>query len=92
MPVARTIRIRGQIQGVFFRETAARIATSLGVTGWVRNRRDGSVDVFAMADDTTLDKFTALLREGSPASQVDTMESTPANPTRLSGFSRRATV
>jgi len=77
---------------VFFRETTAQIAANLGTTGWVRNRRDGSVEILAMGDDATLGKFIALLREGSPASRVDTIESAPSNPTKLSGFSRWATV
>ena len=43
--------VRGRVQGVFFRASAQREATRLGVTGWVRNLSDGSVEIVAEGED-----------------------------------------
>ena len=44
MKITRRIRISGQVQGVFFRESMRQQANQLGITGWVRNRNDGTVE------------------------------------------------
>ena len=71
MHIARTIRITGHVQGVFFREWAVKVASAVGVTGWVRNRSDGSVEVYAAGVAEQIERFVAELRLGSPASRVD---------------------
>ena len=63
--------ITGRVQGVGFRWFAARTARSLGVTGWVRNADDGSVEVVAAAADTAIDEFAAALQRGPHGSRVD---------------------
>lgn len=60
----------GQVQGVSFRMAARRIAQSLGLRGWVRNERDGSVRLVAEGDEAALRKFLAFLHEGPPAARV----------------------
>ena len=92
MPLAHSIAIQGHVQGVFFREWTVRVATSLGVTGWVRNRRDGGVEVYAVGTQDQLNRFVAELRSGSPASRVDELlvKDAPFEPVK--GFVRRSSV
>ena len=61
---ALTGHVTGRVQGVGFRWSTRHQAELLGVTGWVRNRIDGSVQVFAQGDSAALDAFRAYLAEG----------------------------
>lgn len=88
---ARNIVVEGHVQGVFFRDWTSARARELGVTGWVRNRRDGSVEIHAEADDAVLNRFIELLHQGSPASRVDTVRVTDTAPDPSAGFIRRPT-
>jgi acylphosphatase len=92
MTIARRVRIVGLVQGVFFRDWTVAQARSLGVTGWVRNRRDGSVEVLAIGAVEAVDTFVARLRQGSPRSRVDTIHVEPAEVQRFADFARAATV
>jgi acylphosphatase len=62
--------VEGRVQGVGFRMFVVENATSLGLTGWVRNRYDGSVEVLAEGDRQTLGKLLNALHIGPRASQV----------------------
>lgn len=64
-------RIRGRVQGVGFRYFVLRAARALGVGGWVRNCRDGSVEAVAQGDADALARFRAELRQGPPGSRVE---------------------
>jgi acylphosphatase len=55
----------GRVQGVGFRITTEEIARALGVLGWVRNLRDGRVEVVAEAEEDVLQQFLDTLRTGS---------------------------
>ncbi len=48
----RLVQVRGLVQGIGYREACVRRATALGVTGWVRNRMDGSGDASGLAEAT----------------------------------------
>ena len=61
--------VKGQVQGVGYRQYAVRQARALGLTGWVRNLHDRSVEVVAEGPEDRLETFTASLREG-PSSAV----------------------
>jgi acylphosphatase len=89
--IARNIRIVGRVQGVCFRDWAVEAARALGVAGWVRNRRDGSVEILAVGDAGLVDRFIDRLREGSPASQVDGLDVREAGLQPVDGFTRRPT-
>jgi acylphosphatase len=89
---ARRFVITGHVQGVFFREWTVSRAREIGVTGWVRNRRDGGVEVYAVGEQAQLDRFTEKLREGSPASRIGNIEVQEAPAERCEGFVRRQTV
>jgi acylphosphatase len=72
--IARRLRIHGQVQGVFYRNWTVQQAKALGVTGWVRNRSDGSVAIHAEGDAAALDKLTMLCRSGPPAARVERVD------------------
>jgi acylphosphatase len=68
--VRARIRVRGRVQGVWFRATAEREAARLGVTGFARNERDGSVLVEAEGDAAAVDAMIAWCRIGPPRAEV----------------------
>jgi acylphosphatase len=90
--IARTIRIEGLVQGVFFREWTVEQARAIGISGWVRNRQDGSVEVYAVAEAAAIERFIERLHEGSPPSRVDRVEVTEAEVTAREGFTRQPTL
>jgi acylphosphatase len=90
MPIARSITVIGHVQGVFFREWTLRVAAQLGVAGWVRNRSDGSVEIYAVGSADQLDRFASELRSGSPASRVDKVEMENAPVQAVRCFVRRS--
>lgn len=63
--------ITGDVQGVGYRAFVRREASALGVTGWVRNRADGTVEVCAEGDEPLLQRLEAVLRAGPPHAAVD---------------------
>jgi acylphosphatase len=66
--------VRGRVQGVFYRATAAQRARELGVKGYARNLPDGRVEVLACGDAKQVDEFVAWLWTGSSASKVTSVE------------------
>jgi acylphosphatase len=62
--------IAGRVQGVGFRAFVERKAANLGLTGWVRNRWDGTVELVAEGDRPILDQFLAALRRGPAGAMV----------------------
>lgn len=66
--------IRGRVQGVWFRGATRRQALSLGVTGWVRNRSDGAVEVLAEGEEERVRKLAAWCNHGPSAAKVDRVE------------------
>ncbi len=78
--------VSGYVQGVGFRVATCRAARQLGVTGWVSNRWDGSVDVLAQGDDSAVDELAAWLASGPPGALVRsvTVDQAIADPGLLS--------
>lgn len=64
------IFISGRVQGVGFRRYAQKNAQSLGIRGWARNLLDGRVEILAMTDEESLNKFLDILRKGPNFSLV----------------------
>jgi acylphosphatase len=66
--------VHGRVQGVNFRYYTQRRANELGVTGWVRNLEDRSVEVTAEGTHAQLDELLAFLRQGPPSARVTDVE------------------
>lgn len=62
--------VHGVVQGVNFRTATLRQAQKRGLTGWVRNRTDGTVEIFAEGDADSLRLFAEFLSQGPPAARV----------------------
>jgi len=67
----RHVVFRGRVQGVGFRWFAKETADSLGLAGWVRNLRDGSVEAEVEGTPDALDAFERRMRTGNPSAEVD---------------------
>ena len=78
--------VRGGVQGVGYRYTMRIVAQQAGVTGWVRNRRDGSVEAEVQGSDAQVDEVLAWMAEGPPGSRVDEATVTDASPAADRGF------
>ena len=65
------VLVAGRVQGVFFRRTTVEEAGRLGLTGWVRNRTDGRVEIEAEGPEAALQSFLAFCRRGPGQAQVD---------------------
>ena len=73
MPAYRYV-VLGRVQGVGYRYFVLRQAEALGVSGYARNRSDGSVEVVAEGDDVVLADFETRLREGPSFAEVTNVE------------------
>ncbi len=71
MNVIRHVVFSGRVQGVGFRAFVEDEAARAGVEGWVRNRRDGTVEALFAGDPEAVDDMTAACRKGSYAARVD---------------------
>ena len=67
--------VRGQVQGVWFRAWTRDMAREVGVTGWVRNLPDGSVETVAQGSVEQLDRFEQRLWDGPPLARVTAVDS-----------------
>lgn len=92
---ATRLFVRGRVQGVGYRAWLARQAGKQGLSGWVRNRQDGSVEALILAPSDTLAAFLALCRIGPAAAHVSDLatqdETLPASDAE-NGFTVRPTV
>jgi acylphosphatase len=84
--VRRRVRIWGAVQGVFFRATCAREAARRGVTGWVRNVPDGSVEAVFEGEADAVESITSWCRRGPNGARVDGIEAADEPPEGLEGF------
>lgn len=76
--ITRLLRIHGRVQGVFFRESMRRGAETLGVTGWVRNRRDGSVEAMVQGPADRVEALIRWARRGPELARVERVDVQPA--------------
>ncbi len=65
--------VEGMVQGVFFRDYTRREARNLNLVGWVRNLRDGTVEVVFSGADRDMAAMLEWLKKGSPRSRVDNL-------------------
>ena len=87
--IRRRVTVHGHVQGVFFRETARRRAQTAGVTGWVANRPDGTVESVFEGEREAVERLVAFCREGPRGAQVDWVDVVAEEPEGLGGFAVR---
>jgi acylphosphatase len=68
------IEVYGVVQGVFFRSSTEEKALGLGVYGWVKNRRDGSVEILAEGEKESLEALLSWCRKGPAGARVNRVE------------------
>ena len=88
---AERLRIDGRVQGVGYRWWAVDRAAALGLQGWVRNRRDGSVELLAIGERDAVATLARLCRDGPSGAAVRSVTSEPAADDGSRGFTQRAT-
>ena len=79
MKITRYLRIEGRVQGVGYRASLAAEAEAGGVSGWVRNRRDGSVEAVVQGSPAAVERIVAWARRGPPAARVVSVGSQAAH-------------
>lgn len=87
--IRRRVVVHGFVHGVFFRETTRRRAESAGVSGWIRNRPDGTVEAVFEGEQDAVGRLLAFVEEGPRDAQVDRVEVSNEEPEGLAGFSIR---
>jgi acylphosphatase len=96
--MARRYFVIGRVQGVGFRYWTAGRAKHYGLVGWVRNRRDGRVEVLAYGEAEALGNLERELQDGPPAALVQGVEPAPVTPeeaelaARATRFEQAATL
>jgi acylphosphatase len=91
---ARLVRVRGRVQGVGYRYACVRQARILGVTGWVRNRMDDSVEAMLQGTPQQLAQMCDWMRDDMAAALVEHMDVTEVPPPfhRFDAFEQQPTV
>ncbi|EXI80099.1 MAG: Acylphosphatase [Candidatus Accumulibacter appositus] len=92
--VCRNLRIHGRVQGVGYRWSLSAEASRLGLSGWVRNRRDGSVEALVSGPREAIDALLVWAHRGPPMARVDSVCCNEGNAGELgtrSGFVQIAT-
>jgi acylphosphatase len=87
MTIARKVRIYGRVQGVFFRQWALNQARALGVSGWVRNNSDSTVEAHLQGEEAAVAKMLAAMHQGPSHAQVEDVHVETIEPEDVSGFS-----
>jgi acylphosphatase len=80
------VRVRGRVQGVFFRAEAQARAESLGIGGWIRNAGDGSVEAVFEGDEEHVHSMVDWCRRGPAGARVDDVEVEPEEPAGETAF------
>lgn len=81
--------VHGDVQGVFFRDTARRRAAAVGVAGWVRNRSDGTVEAVVEGEPDAVGEMVRFCGEGPEGARVERLDDRDEPPEGLSGFEIR---
>jgi acylphosphatase len=87
--VRKRVVVRGDVQGVAFRDNARRQASSRGVDGWVANRSDGSVEAVFEGDPDSVQSMVDFCKGGPRAADVHDVDVSDEEPEGLSGFDVR---
>jgi len=86
MAVRRRVVVHGRVQGVFFRDSCQRMASSAGVAGWVRNRNDGGVEAAFEGEPDAVERMVAWSKQGPRRAEVTDVEVIQEEPQGESSF------
>lgn len=78
MSVTLHLRIAGRVQGVGYRDALRREAVARGLAGWVRNRRDGTVEAVLQGEAASVQAVLDWAQRGPPAARVASVDAQPA--------------
>ena len=87
--IRRRAVVHGNVQGVFFRDSARREAEKIGVAGWITNNSDGTVEAVFEGTDDAVEAILGFCREGPGRADVERVEVSEEEPEGLEGFSVR---
>ncbi len=88
MPTTHLL-IKGKVQGVFYRATAKKIAEKLGVTGWIKNTKNGDVEAEIFGNEQQLQRFINWCKQGPSKAQVTDVIITAKEEIRYKEFTVR---
>ena len=89
MTISRKVRVYGRVQGVFFRQWAVNHARTLGISGWVRNAPDGTVEAHLSGDESAVARMIDAMRQGPSQARVEEVTVENIEPEDVNGFSVR---
>jgi acylphosphatase len=89
---ARHLHIHGHVQGVGYRWSMVREAARLGLRGWVRNRRDGSVEAVVAGAAEAVEAMVSWARRGPPSAAVARVDVSECDEVGFQGFEQRPTA
>jgi acylphosphatase len=90
--ITRHVTIIGRVQGVGYRDWMVRAANRLGVSGWVRNSGDATVEAVVQGEPDSIEALLAACRRGPPHAHVEDIRTEQAAPIEADGFLRVASV
>lgn len=85
----KRVVVQGRVQGVFFRDSTRRQASSRGLAGWVTNRSDGAVEAVFEGEPDAVESLVRFMREGPRGAEVSDVEVSDEEPEGISGFEVR---
>lgn len=86
VPVRYRVKVSGRVQGVWYRESCRRQAQAVGVSGWVRNSPDGTVEAAVEGEPSSVAQLLAWMRSGPPRAAVTGLETQEEPPKGEPGF------
>ena len=87
--IAKSVRVTGRVQGVFFRAWTREQAGALGVSGWVRNCPDGSVEALVAGEEASVAAMIERMRRGPPGAKVERLTEEAMEESASEGFAIR---
>ncbi|SDH05481.1 acylphosphatase [Roseospirillum parvum] len=91
-PISLSVRITGRVQGVWYRGWTVEEATRRGLSGWVRNRADGSVEALFHGPADAVSEMVAACHQGPPAARVREVLTSPGTSPAEPAFVQRSSV
>ena len=88
-PRRTRVLVSGRVQGVSFRDSTREKAQELGLSGWVRNLSDGSVEAVFEGEGDRVEEMLSWCKEGPPSASVQSVSSEDEEPENLQGFEIR---